>query len=365
MRSLPDVVGRMQISGVTDLGSLLAPHLRNADPVNPLSGLEASAPRRGGHPSVIGRQPHEEPGPRAIAIPLTRAARLPPAGLGEGRELDVPDPPRRLPEAADTRLPAFLVAHDGLYLRKRSLLGVSQTKVDGAEHLSAEKEYVEYVLPKVPVDLMARVVGFFRWVYRERRTEAPSSFSGGAEGFDFCSSRKQQVSMASVSTGSTSRRSRTISASSARSTRTALSVPRASSIDADDEASFDGLHVVVGDFDRRRQTYSAATSMVNGSTFDRTSSSTDPRRLIEPPDDWLRRVAPAAAAMVEGERASPPGRTTPRRRSRPPSEPERATSISTCRPRQGSRPRRSARVSPQLMARPVSGSSPKGGGVDA
>ena len=43
MRSLPDVVGRMPISGVTDLGSLLAPHLRTADPVNPLSGLEASA----------------------------------------------------------------------------------------------------------------------------------------------------------------------------------------------------------------------------------------------------------------------------------------------------------------------------------
>ena len=43
MRSLPDVVGRMPISGVTDLGSLLAPHLRAADPVNPLSGLEASA----------------------------------------------------------------------------------------------------------------------------------------------------------------------------------------------------------------------------------------------------------------------------------------------------------------------------------
>ena len=43
MRSLPDVVGRMPISGVDGSRSLLAPHLRNADPVNPLSGLEASA----------------------------------------------------------------------------------------------------------------------------------------------------------------------------------------------------------------------------------------------------------------------------------------------------------------------------------
>ena len=38
--------------------------------------------------------------------------------------------PAGSPAAADTDLPAFLVAHDGLYLRKRSLLGVSQTKVD-------------------------------------------------------------------------------------------------------------------------------------------------------------------------------------------------------------------------------------------
>ena len=45
--------------------------------------------------------------------------------------------PAGSPAAADTDLPAFLVAHDGLYLRKRSLLGVSQTKVDGAEHLPA------------------------------------------------------------------------------------------------------------------------------------------------------------------------------------------------------------------------------------
>ena len=43
MRSLPDVVGRMPMSAVTDLGSLLAPHLRNTDSLNPLSGLEASA----------------------------------------------------------------------------------------------------------------------------------------------------------------------------------------------------------------------------------------------------------------------------------------------------------------------------------
>lgn len=43
MRSLPELVGRMPIAQPTDLGSLLAPHLRVIDPANPLNGLEASA----------------------------------------------------------------------------------------------------------------------------------------------------------------------------------------------------------------------------------------------------------------------------------------------------------------------------------
>ena len=49
--------------------------------------------------------------------------------------------------------------------------------------------------------------------------------------------------------------------------------------------------VVVGDFDRRRQTYSAAIA-VDGQRFDVRPNLVleRPRRLIEPPDDWLRRV---------------------------------------------------------------------------
>ena len=105
--------------------------------------------------------------------------------------------PAGSPEVTDTRLPAFVVAHDGLYLRKQSLLGLSQTKVDGVDHLPAEKEFVEYALPKVPADLMARVVGFFRSVYRERRTEALVLLLWRAEGFDLFVP-EQQVSMASV-----------------------------------------------------------------------------------------------------------------------------------------------------------------------
>ena len=43
MPSLPDTIRRMPMARPTDLGSLLAPHLRFTDPANPLNGLEASA----------------------------------------------------------------------------------------------------------------------------------------------------------------------------------------------------------------------------------------------------------------------------------------------------------------------------------
>ena len=43
------------------------------------------------------------------------------------------------PALEGTTLPAFVVARDGLYLRKRSLLGLSQTKVERVAHLPAEQ----------------------------------------------------------------------------------------------------------------------------------------------------------------------------------------------------------------------------------
>jgi proteasome lid subunit RPN8/RPN11 len=190
----------------------------------------------------------------------------------------------------NTALPAFVVAHDGLYLRKQSLLGLSQTKVDGAEHLPAEREFVEYALPKVPADLMARVVGFFRSVYRLHKTEALVLLLWRAEGFDLFVP-DQQVSPASVK----HRLAESALPSDLRVIGSIHShgpfVAGASSIDADDEAEFDGLHVVVGNFDRRRQTYSAAIA-VDGQRFDVRPNVVleRPRRLIEPPDDWLRRV---------------------------------------------------------------------------
>ncbi len=76
----------------------------------------------------------------------------------------------------------------------------------------------------------------------------------------------------------------------------------ASSIDEDDEAELDGLHVVVGDFDRRRLGYSAAI-VVDGIRFSlKTGQLIErPRRLAEPPDEWLRKVRLAPPPRPKGK----------------------------------------------------------------
>jgi len=76
----------------------------------------------------------------------------------------------------------------------------------------------------------------------------------------------------------------------------------ASSIDEDDEAELDGLHIVVGDFDRRRLGYAAAI-VVDGIRFLlKTGQLIErPRRLAEPPDDWLLKVKLAPPPRLKGK----------------------------------------------------------------
>jgi hypothetical protein len=71
----------------------------------------------------------------------------------------------------------------------------------------------------------------------------------------------------------------------------------ASLTDEADEADFDGIHVVVGDVDERRPSYSAAI-VVDGRRFGcRTSLVFErPRRFTEPQPAWLERVKPIVSA---------------------------------------------------------------------
>jgi hypothetical protein len=208
------------------------------------------------------------------------------------------------PALETASLPAFVVARDGLYLRKRSLLGLTQTKVGRVAHLPDGREFVDYVLPKVPSDLMARAVGFFRAVYRLHKTEAAALLLWRNGSFDLAVP-DQKVSSVSVkfdlSDGDLPSGSRLVGTMHSHGGFTAY----ASSTDEDDEAELDGLHIVVGDFDRRRLGYSAAI-VVDGIRFHlKTGQLIErPRRLVEPPNEWLQKV-----------KLAPP----PRRPSRKPS----------------------------------------------
>lgn len=188
-------------------------------------------------------------------------------------------------------LPAFVVARDGVYLRKQSLLGLSQTKVEQVVHLPAEEEYVDYTLPKVPADLMARVVGFFRAVYRTHKTEALCLLIWH-EGAFALHVPAQRVSGASVrfslAEDELPAGARLVGTIHSHGGFAAF----ASSTDEDDEAELDGLHIVVGKLDRRRPSYSAAIT-IDGRRFELRRPGIvleRPGRLVDPPAEWLGKV---------------------------------------------------------------------------
>jgi hypothetical protein len=192
-------------------------------------------------------------------------------------------------------LPAFVVARDGLYLRKRSLLGVSQTRVEHVAHLPAGSEFVEYALPPVPADVMARVVGFFRAVYRAHRTEAAVLLVWRDGVFDLVVP-PQKVTAVSVAfevrDGDIPPGWRVVGSMHSHGAYGAY----ASTTDEDDEAELDGLHVVVGQLDKGRPGYAAAI-VVDGVRFtlkaDRLFART--RRTVDPPEAWMSMVTVAPA----------------------------------------------------------------------
>ncbi len=196
----------------------------------------------------------------------------------------------------EVALPAFVVARDGLYLRKRSLLGLSQVQVDEVAHLPAAREYLEYALPKVPASLMAEVVGFFRAIWSRQKSEALALLTWDGSAFGLivpeqragAASVKHRLETSDVPSGA--------HLVGSIHSHGALSAG-ASLTDEADEADFDGIHVVVGDVDERRPTYSAAI-VVDGRRFGcRTSLVFErPRRFTAPAPAWLKRVKPIVTA---------------------------------------------------------------------
>ena len=198
--------------------------------------------------------------------------------------------------AGEAQLPAFVVARDGLYLRKRSLLGLSQVQVEGVAHLPPAREYMEYALPKVPAALIGQVVGFFRAIWARQRSEALALLTWDGSAFGLIVP-EQRAGAASVKhrLEATEVPQRTQLVGSIHSH--GVLGAGASLTDEADEADFDGIHVVVGDVDERRPSYSAAI-VIDGRRFGCRTSLVfgRPRRFIEPPAEWLERVKPIETA---------------------------------------------------------------------
>lgn len=192
--------------------------------------------------------------------------------------------------AEDLSLPAFIVARDGLYLRKRSLLGLSQVKVRGAHHLAEARESLDYGLPKLPAALMGQVFGFFAAVWREKKTEALVLLNWDGEAFGLIvpeqqvgrTSVRHQLDPAEVPVGV-----QLVGTIHSHGAVDAF----ASQIDEDDEVDADGIHIVVGELGQARPSISVDV-VVDGRRFDVEPSMVlrRPRRWIDPPAEWLERV---------------------------------------------------------------------------
>ena len=164
-----------------------------------------------------------------------------------------------------TSLPAFVVARDGLYLRKRSMLGLSQTKVDRVAHLPRGKAFLDYRLPKLPTELMGQVVGFFRAVYDRQQTEALVLLLWQDDRFELLVPSQSTTSVSvrhKLDHSGLPAGSRLVGTIHSHGAFSAF----ASATDEDDEADLDGLHVVVGDLLRRKPSFSAAL-VVDGHRF--------------------------------------------------------------------------------------------------
>jgi PRTRC genetic system protein A len=220
------------------------------------------------------------------------------------------------PALEGTSLPAFVVARDGLYLRKRSLLGLSQTKVERVAHLPRGKVFLDYRLGKLPAELMGQVVGFFRAVHQRQQTEAIVLLLWRADHFELLVPVQSATSVAvrhKLDRSSLSAGSRLVGTIHSHGAFSAF----ASATDEDDEADLDGLHVVVGDLLGRRPSLSAAL-VVDGHRFAARLSQVleRPGSDVPPPDEWLARVKVAPTPRPKPWKAAPsltllPGKIEP------------------------------------------------------
>lgn len=160
----------------------------------------------------------------------------------------------------------YIVGKDGLYLKKDTGLIEALVKVKQISLLKEVTPFATLKVPKIPVLLMAQVVCFFRAVYRRYKAEAIVLLYYSAEKNDFMvEAVKQVVAGAGLQYKIKSNLSKGYKLMGTIHSHANFEAFH-SDIDRHDEANFDGLHITVGNVNKRDFTLSS-TIVVNDNRF--------------------------------------------------------------------------------------------------
>lgn len=199
-------------------------------------------------------------------------------------------------------LPHFVVASNGIFLRKQSALGVSVSKVDHIAHLPTMEQDLEYTLPTIPEKVSAQIGGFLRMAWKKHHSEGavllcldenkdwqiviPRQKVGGADVKYFIDEDTIPEGWQLLGTVHSHPFGGT---------------PRASVTDETDEKKFDGVHLVAGDVDRDHPIYSAVV-VVDGVRwlFNDWRDIIAETPSVDVPEEWAEKIDKPFLTKVVG-----------------------------------------------------------------
>ena len=207
---------------------------------------------------------------------------------------------------SETEAPAdplyYVVAANGTFLVRKTLLFTATTTVNEVIGLEPEAPAVALHFPKIPRAIMERVLGFFRLVYRRWDGEAVVVLFYSPERGEFLADAPPQVlqrfrsrdrwrTEGRVEYGAIARPDGFLKLGDVHSHGDCAAFFSRTDDRDDDE---DGLRIVVGRVDRARLDV-CASFVANGCRFslsprDVIETSSAPFSPVAPPEEWVRRV---------------------------------------------------------------------------
>lgn len=195
-------------------------------------------------------------------------------------------------------LPAFVVAGNGIFLRKHSALGLTQSKVTKIAHLPEAEPELDYQLPPIPAAVAAKIGGFLR---------AADVKYGGEGAVLLCLNEKnewdiviprQDASGADVRyfvDEDTIPQGWRLMGTAHSHPFNKTSAPTPSWTDDSDEKKLDGVHLIGGRLNGQEPPLYAAHVTVDGLRwkFDSQESLIEdaiPTPIEDIPDEWLARI---------------------------------------------------------------------------